>query len=938
MGVEVIAGGTVNGCDSIINISLTFGDASVNDITQTICAGDSLIINGITYNEANPMGSDTIPNGSVAGCDSIINVMLSFFPLDTVELNQQLCAGDSLIVNGTTYNAANPSGLEILPGAGANGCDSIINVMLDFFPLDTVELNQQLCTGDSLVVNGTTYNASNPMGVEVIAGGTINGCDSIISISLTFGDASVNDIAQTICAGDSLIINGITYNEANPMGSDTIPNGSVAGCDSIINVMLSFFPLDTVELNQQLCAGDSLIVNGTTYNAANPSGLEILPGAGANGCDSIINVMLDFFSLDTVELNQQLCAGDSLVVNGTTYNASNPMGVEVIAGGTINGCDSIVNVMLSFFPLDTADITQQLCPGDSLIVNGATYNESNPSGIEVVIGGSANGCDSIINVMLSFFPLDTFELSQQLCTGDSLVINGTVYNASNPGGLEVIPAGSANGCDSIISVNLTFEDAVIEMITDTLCLGESVTVNGQVYDEQNPMGQEVIENGSAGGCDSIINVMLSFFPEIMGTLEGSTTICEGDSATLTIQLQGNDVYNVTISDGTSDIETFTNIMDGFTFTVLPTNTTTYTISDIVAIGNDCQADIGDGATVTVESTNVDVEVTSDFDGFGVSCSDSEDGSVLATTSADNVSYLWNTGATTSEIIGLGAGTYIVTVTTVAGCTAVDSAVLVAPNPIVTKIEGIEASCLDPLSGAVFIEAIAGGTPPYEFSLDGSFFQSIGDSSVIIPNVEPGTYDLIIQDVNDCQLTTQVFVGEAPELILELGDDEEIKLGDSLLLTPAVNFAVDEFFWSPFTGLSDSLSFTPMVGPTVTTTYQLTALDSLGCVVTDQLTVFVNTIGSVYVPTAFSPNEDGRNDFFTIFAGRDVEEVVIFRIFDRWGNMVFEAGPIEPNDETLGWDGNFNGEPMDPAVFVYYAEIRYVDGREEVIKGDITLIR
>jgi hypothetical protein len=580
-GIEVIAGGTINGCDSIINISLTFGDASVNDITQTICAGDSLIVNGITYNEANPMGSDTIPNGSIAGCDSIINVMLSFFPLDTFnlnqqlcpgdslivngttynatnpsgleilpgagangcdsiinvmldffpldtfELNQQLCTGDSLVVNGTTYNAANPSGLEILPGAGANGCDSIINVILDFFPLDTVELNQQLCTGDSLVVNGTTYNAANPTGIEVIAGGTINGCDSIINISLTFGDASVNDITQTICAGDSLIVNGITYNEANPMGSDTIPNGSIAGCDSIINVMLSFFPLDTFELNQQLCTGDSLVVNGTTYNASNPTGIEVIAGGTINGCDSIINISLTFGDASVNDIAQTICAGDSLIVNGMTYNEANPMGSDTIPNGSVAGCDSIINVMLSFFPLDTFELNQQLCAGDSLVVNGTTYNAANPSGLEILPGAGANGCDSIINVMLDFFPLDTFELNQQLCTGDSLLVNGTIYNASNPTGIELIAGGTINGCDSIINISLTFGDASVNDIAQTICAGDSLIINGITYNEANPMGSDTIPNGSVAGCDSIINVMLSFFP--LDTVELNQQLCAGDS-------------------------------------------------------------------------------------------------------------------------------------------------------------------------------------------------------------------------------------------------------------------------------------------------------------------------------------------------------------------------------------------------------------------------
>jgi hypothetical protein len=388
----------VNGCDSIINVDLSFGDAAVNDINQVLCPGDSLVVNGTVFNESNLMGVDTILNGSAAGCDSIINVMISY------EL------------------------------------------------LDTFELTQQLCTGDSLVVNGTVYNASNPTGLEVITGSTVNGCDSIVNVNLTFEDAAFNDVTQTLCPGDSLVINGTVYNEMNPMGSDTIPNGSSAGCDSIINVMLSFFPLDTFNIDTTLCPGESIMVNGVNYDITMPSGTEVLAGAAADGCDSIVVINLSFYPSDIFNLNGPLCRGESILVDGTVYNESNPSGVEIISNATVNGCDSIVNINLTFIDPVVNEVTATLCTGDSLLVNGTVYNESNLMGSDTIPNGSTNGCDSIINVMLSFFPLDTFELNQQLCTGDSLVVNGNTYNEANPTGIEVIASGTVNACDSIISI------------------------------------------------------------------------------------------------------------------------------------------------------------------------------------------------------------------------------------------------------------------------------------------------------------------------------------------------------------------------------------------------------------------------------------------------------------------------------------------------------
>ena len=96
---------------------------------------------------------------------------------------------------------------------------------------------------------------------------------------------------------------------------------------------------------------------------------------------------------------------------------------------------------------------------------------------------------------------------------------------------------------------------------------------------------------------------------------------------------------------------------------------------------------------------------------------------------------------------------------------------------------------------------------------------------------------------------------------------------------------------------------------------------------------------VYIPTAFSPNGDGDNDIFYIFADESqVTKVNQFSIFSRWGEVMFEASNFEPNNSQIGWDGTFKEERMDPAVFIYFAEIEFIDGHVEMYKGDITLLK
>ncbi len=95
---------------------------------------------------------------------------------------------------------------------------------------------------------------------------------------------------------------------------------------------------------------------------------------------------------------------------------------------------------------------------------------------------------------------------------------------------------------------------------------------------------------------------------------------------------------------------------------------------------------------------------------------------------------------------------------------------------------------------------------------------------------------------------------------------------------------------------------------------------------------------VYYPNAFSPNDDGINDHFTLFAKPNSITIESLRIFDRWGANVFNNFNFEPNIPSFGWDGTHKGEEMNPAVFAFFAEIIFANGRRKIIKGDVQLIR
>ena len=134
------------------------------------------------------------------------------------------------------------------------------------------------------------------------------------------------------------------------------------------------------------------------------------------------------------------------------------------------------------------------------------------------------------------------------------------------------------------------------------------------------------------------------------------------------------------------------------------------------------------------------------------------------------------------------------------------------------------------------------------------------------------------------------------------------------------------------------SSTVTMPSTETTTYTVFIQDEDGCTDTDKVIVFVDEGIHVFAPNIFSPNGDGENEFFFLQSDASVKQINLLQIFDRWDNLVYLGEQTPPHIPELGWDGNFLGKPMNPQVFVWKAEVLFVDGRKEVLYGDFTLVR
>lgn len=170
----------------------------------------------------------------------------------------------------------------------------------------------------------------------------------------------------------------------------------------------------------------------------------------------------------------------------------------------------------------------------------------------------------------------------------------------------------------------------------------------------------------------------------------------------------------------------------------------------------------------------------------------------------------------------------------------------------------------------------------------------------------------------------------------------LALGSSAMLNPLITPAVSDsaiYVWEPADSLSCVDCPNPMANPSSSTTYRLTVDDGLGCTSSDTIRIEIELGKKVLMPNAFSPNNDGMNDVFSVITDSSVKNVLDFRVYNRWGQLLYEQQNFNPkNEEELGWDGTYQGELAMMGVYVYSVRVEYLDNETEQFKGNVTLIR
>jgi len=309
----------------------------------------------------------------------------------------------------------------------------------------------------------------------------------------------------------------------------------------------------------------------------------------------------------------------------------------------------------------------------------------------------------------------------------------------------------------------------------------------------------------------------------------------------------------------------------------------------------------------------------------------------------NAGYQWQlNGTTAGNTATLSTGTpgnYTLFVTTNAGCTASDAVTVTLDTelPFAPIISKIDVRCFGDRDGRISVDSIVSTHFPVLVALNDGPFSTATD---FFP-LPAGTYTIALQDANGCEWRSDsIFIMQPPKLTVELGPNLTVTLGTQAIVTATLSVpltALDTLVWSPLLDSLHAGTLTQEFLPLQSRQIAINVVDSNGCTANDRVLVVVQKLRQVYIPNIIKP-DSYFNNFLTVFGGPDVEQVENLRVFDRWGEQLFEALDFPADGQSVRWEGKFKGDEVAPGVYVYYATVRFIDGEVMVFKGDVTVLR
>jgi gliding motility-associated-like protein len=553
---------------AVITITVVDGPSAGDEQSVEVCGNEIVDLETIIDSGADPNGvfyfggfevtNTTIDFTGISGDQEYLYIVGNGVscPFDTAEIiitvpispvvnlqvdNATICPGDCTTL---TLDAGAIGSQEITAFFSIIGDDGYSENRIATFIDVSNPLSVELCEGDGNQMN----NFLMPESIYTITFDSLylNDSDCVFfpNLNTTIEVLSNSDslFQGMYCFGEDVPIGGNVYNQDNPFDSFMIP--ATNGCDSFITVALTFHPPFEGEVIDTKCVGESIEVLGITYTS-DYIGDTILTGASAAGCDSLVTIELSFLSSVPGQFSATACEGENFEVLDVIYNSSFS-GDTTLVGASSGGCDSIVSLDITILPNEMEDYFRTKCDGETEELGGILFTEIMNSGEATIPGGASNGCDLILNVFFTYLDEVEVVIDTSVCDNFSIDINGNTYDISEPVGMEILPSGNMEECDTIVMIDLDFSMASVDssIVFSTCDDDVFYVIGGFTFNRTNPMGS-AIEPGLNGECDTTFNVDITYGEMLVDLLEVDAGCEVIDSGSVIItNINGVPPYNI----------------------------------------------------------------------------------------------------------------------------------------------------------------------------------------------------------------------------------------------------------------------------------------------------------------------------------------------------------------------------------------------------------
>jgi gliding motility-associated-like protein len=864
------------GCSSIGSFTIFVDTTNVINLTTIppLCEGDT----PINLNFASPIG------GSYSGLGVVNNIF-------TPDVN-------TIGVNMITYNYIS-----------SNGCSDSTTQNISVGVSTSSIINTTVCDSYTWNINGQTYTLS---GVYTSISTNASGCTHVDSLVLTINNSTSSSVSVTACNSYTWPINAQSYNSS---GIYTSININSSGCTHIDSLVLTLSNSTSTSVSVTVCDSYTWNIDGQTYTS---SGVYTSISTNAAGCTHVDSLVLTINNSTSSSVSVSACNSYTWPINAQSYNNS---GIYTDVNINASGCIHTDTLNLTISNNSSNTITITACDSYTWNIDGQTYTSS---GVYTSISTNASGCTHVDSLFLTLGNSTSASVSVTACDSYTWPNNGQLYNSS---GTYVSSSINVSGCNHYDTLNLIINYSTSNTTIATVCDTTYIwSINGQSY---NSSGNYIVISTNAAGCThtEILNLIVGYSDGISVILNDVHISCHGsnDGSIILNPIGGTPPYQYLWYNGSTSQSLNSLYAGTYTFTITDDNGCIFdsvaTLNepnqiflDFVATSPICRYD------ESVLSINIS-NSTSNI--YTVSLQDS----ILKSFIIDTNGLLIPGGIPITLTPNYSGEAIIISLTDNNGCTEIfndDVHIEVKQLPDIYLNE--EDICVGHPSYTLNQATPQGGTYYINDEMNDYFD---------VENLEPGSYNISYKYTDPITLCYNeideiITIRESPVAGL-MFSPQPADINNAIIFFRDNSSDFVNSVWDLGDGtiIYDELNFLHTYIDTGTYIIKYFITNQYNCSDSVIENLVINPVCYTYIPSSFTPNDDGDNDYFypSVIGCNNYN----MKIYDRWGGIIYDR-------DNGKWDGILNNNLVNSGVYSYSITVLDFNDKPFIYTGIITLIK